>query len=118
MIYEAMPLAPQLLVHYQTRPGGGVWKVQDFDRLSREFGVREELLPDFHATAAEMEGWKSLRLLFGIRQVIVPLNTQAKFLRVWTQAALSRHLGLREQKIGAMIYEIKATWVRRMEKLA
>lgn len=103
--------SPCRLVQYQPAPNQPLWKIERFDGLVSDFDVKEADLPQFHGIASRFaRPWEILRRIFGVNPVIVPLDTDAKYLGIENKIDVAVDLGLDEGELNAELELVGAAW--------
>lgn len=105
---ESKPHQP---VQYQPASGQPLWKVERFDWFSKDFGVVDNQLPQFHTLASRFaRPWEIIRRIFGVNPIVVPLDTDAKYLSVESKLDVAADLGLDEGELNAELELVATAW--------
>jgi hypothetical protein len=97
------------------RPEGAtiLWKVDLFDQLAEDYAILDNQMPQFHACATRTpRAWQVLRMLYGINPVIVPSDTDADFLKIWSRSEVSARLKISLNDLETMLDTLLAAWQR------
>lgn len=106
-------------VEYPAPDSDEIWRVNRFDWLASEFRVEAGKLAAFHAiAAAQPRPWQIIRLLYGVRPVLLPVGTDAEYLREWKRAEIAAHLGIPVPAIRDDLDYVKLVWRKHARKLA
>jgi len=104
-------MAASAPIEYVPVQGQPAWKVSRFLPLSADFGLTRKDLPAFHNACATMQrAFEIVRLLYGICPVLVTVETDADYLRVWTRAEVGQKFGLTESQLREQVDICRAVW--------
>jgi hypothetical protein len=105
-------------IEYSPEPGKPLWKVELFGPLSEEFNISECQMPAFHTIAARHpKSWRVLRMLYGINPVLVPTDTDADYLKIWSRADVCARLKIAMDEVQTSLDVLLAAWSKAKKTL-
>lgn len=105
---------------YTEIESGDAWTVCNLPGLNADFNVTLKLLPGFHSICDEVGGapCEIVRRLYGINPLIVPVNTDAKFLSAQSKMRIGADLGMTEDELNSELSRIAIPWERWLRRNA
>lgn len=99
------------MIEYQNRKDSTAWKVENFEWLSAEFNVPEPDMPAFHESISKFDRpWEIIRLLYGIHPILVPVDTDADYLRAWTKLEVAVKFGYDSKRLDDQLIFARSAW--------
>jgi hypothetical protein len=100
-------------VEYQPPGEEAPWQVEDWEGLAKEFALKLDQLPEFHAIAKKHSGpWRVARMLFGVNPVIPAPGTDVGYLRCFKETEIAKELDCDKKQVRPQLCSIETAWAR------
>jgi hypothetical protein len=97
-------------VEYTPAGSSSPWKVERFEQLSSQFGLKPDELSQWHAALHDIEGFQDIRKLYGVHPILRPIDSDPKEFRTWDIKELSIQLLEDESEILTRVNLVQTVW--------